>query len=62
MAGTYRVLFEQLRKRFLLTHRVFNKPTLKFYESWDQLIAARAKEWAQAADEILQGVANGNAS
>jgi len=57
-----RQVFEQLRKRFLLTHRVFNKPTLKFYESWDQLIAARAKEWAQAADEILQGVANGNAS
>lgn len=44
----------RLRLRFLLTKFVDMKPTLKMYETWQELEAARNAQWRETATRIQQ--------
>jgi hypothetical protein len=48
---------ERLRLRFVLTKKVDMKPTLKLYDTWQQLAGERDKVWAETADKMLQDFA-----
>jgi hypothetical protein len=50
----------RLRLRFLLTKFVDMKPTLKMYESWEQLQGARDTQWGETATRIQQDLDRGD--
>lgn len=54
-----KVVRDRLRRRFLLLKSVDMKPTLNFYESWDQLDGERTKEFASIANRIVKDIADG---
>lgn len=54
-----KVVRDRLRRRFLLLRSVDMKPTLNFYESWDQQDGERTKEFAQIATRIAKDIADG---
>lgn len=58
-AGQRRRRTERLRLRFMLVKSVQNRPTLKFYETWDALRAARDAEWSKIADRLVKDIARG---
>lgn len=43
---------ERLRLRFILTKTVDMKPTLRLYDTWEQLAAEREKAWGATADKM----------
>lgn len=51
---------ERLRLRFLLTHAVDMKPTLKMYDTWDRLQQDRDELWGEAADKMLRDFERGD--
>lgn len=43
---------ERLRLRFILTKTVDMQPTLRLYDTWEQLAAEREKAWGATADKM----------
>lgn len=57
--GTGNTVLERLRLRFLLTKFVDMKPTLKMYETWDQLARQRDQKWSEIATRMEADMAAG---
>lgn len=51
---------ERLRLRWILTRSVTMRPTLKLYDSWDQLASQRDANWREAADKMIRDAAKGD--
>lgn len=51
---------ERLRLRWILTRSVTMRPTLKLYDSWDQLAAQRDAIWRDAASKMIRDAAKGD--
>lgn len=52
---------ERLRLRFIWTRFVDMKPTLRMYETWDQLASYRGDRFRFAADAIVRDIEGGQA-
>lgn len=51
--GTGTLRWQKLKLRWVLTTHVRMRPTLRLYESWEQLANERDKAWSQAADKMI---------
>ena len=65
-SGQGKLVFEETGKRkkkwrlrFVLTPKVTNKPTLKFYKTWNQLAAVRKLQWRKATDAMMSDMERG---
>ncbi len=53
---------ERMQLRFILTRFVEMDPTLRMYDTWDQLAAYRAQQWQRATERIERDLARGRTS